>query len=165
MVRHVGLATKPAKIHEHHPGEMSMPIFSEHEAAFLSEQEFGRLATVDASGRPHIVPARFRHDLQADTIDIGGMRLTSSKKYRDVSCVSHVAFVVDRAEPGANQAIEIRGEAELVQQGGRNIREDFEPQMIRIHPQRVVSWGMPGQSAGQRMARDIPEGCNRQAGP
>ena len=75
----------------------------------------GRMATVDAAGKPHAVPVGYRYD-QSDTITIGGHRLDRSKKWRDLHDNPHVAYVVDdlvSVDPWRPQGVEIRGRAAL----------------------------------------------------
>ena len=38
--------------------------------------------------------------------------------------------------------IEIRGEAEVLDTGGQQIMPDFDPEMFRIRPRRIVSFGL-----------------------
>ena len=76
-----------------------MSIFTTKELDYLSHQRLGRLATVDSDGNPHVVPVGFRHNLETDTIDIGGHDIAQSKKWRDVGRHPRVAFVVDDVLP------------------------------------------------------------------
>ncbi|MGO4617282.1 hypothetical protein AB4305_22850 [Nocardia sp. 2YAB30] len=51
------------------------------------------------------------------TIDIGGMRMHTSRKYRNVEAGSRVSFVVDQQvslEPYVIRGIEVRGTAEAL---------------------------------------------------
>jgi pyridoxamine 5'-phosphate oxidase family protein len=95
------------------------------------------------------VPVSFRYNPDHDTIDIGGHRFATSKKYRDVSRDPRVAFVVDdvpSVNPWIARGIEIRGVAAVLETGGGEILPGFAPQMFRIRPQRIVSWGLEGES-------------------
>ena len=49
-----------------------MSVFTANELEYLRQQRLGRLATVEASGAPHVVPVGFRYNAETDTIDIGG---------------------------------------------------------------------------------------------
>ena len=60
-----------------------MTPFTDQERAYLAEPRLGRLATVDAQGRPHVVPTGFRFDPAAGVIDIGGHDLARTKKFGD----------------------------------------------------------------------------------
>jgi pyridoxamine 5'-phosphate oxidase family protein len=92
-------------------------------------------------------PTNYR--VNADgTIDIGGMRMRASRKYRNVEAGSRVSFVIDQQvslDPYVIRGIEVRGRAEAL--------DDEEPPfqaqeraVIRIHPERVVSWGIDSGS-------------------
>ncbi len=47
--------------------------------------------------------------------------------------------------PWRARGIEIRGEAEVLDSGGAELGPGFAPQMFRITPKRVVSWGLEEQ--------------------
>jgi pyridoxamine 5'-phosphate oxidase family protein len=124
-----------------------MSRFSEAEISYMSEQRLGRLATVDAKGRPHVVPVTFRYNPDLDTIDIGGHDFAKRKKFRDVRQTGVAAFVVDDVRPPWNpRFLEVRGRAETLDDGGSAIMDAFDPEIIRIYPERVVSWGLDEQS-------------------
>lgn len=121
--------------------------FTINEQQFLAEAGIGRLATVSPDGVVQNNPTNYR--VNADgTIDIGGMRMRTSRKYRNVEAGSRVSFVVDQqvsAEPYVIRGIEVRGKAVAL--------EDEEPPfphqervVLRIHPDRVISWGIDGGS-------------------
>jgi pyridoxamine 5'-phosphate oxidase family protein len=122
-----------------------MSVFTSAELSYLATQRLGRLATVGPDGQPHVVPVAFRHDPDHDTIDIGGHDFANRKKYRDVQQNPKVAFIVDdlaSVDPWRPRAIEIRGEAEVLETGGTDIGPGLDPQMFRIRPRRIVSWGL-----------------------
>jgi pyridoxamine 5'-phosphate oxidase family protein len=53
------------------------------------------------------------------------------------------AFVVDDVlPPWRVRGVEIRGRAEVLSEGGREIMEDFSDELIRIFPRRIVGWGI-----------------------
>ncbi|GAB0102876.1 PPOX class F420-dependent oxidoreductase [Nocardia sp. JMUB6875] len=121
--------------------------FTSNEQKFLAEAGIGRLATVSPDGVVQNNPTGYR--VNADgTIDIGGMRMRGSRKYRNVEAGSRVSFVVDEqvsVEPYVIRGIEVRGTAEAL--------ADEEPPfphqeraVIRIRPNRVISWGIDGGS-------------------
>ena len=121
-----------------------MRAFSETEVAYLKSQRLGRLATV-ADGQPHVVPVGFRYNAELDTIDIGGHDFAKRKKFRDVQRNPKVAFVVDdlaSISPWRPRGIEIRGEAEVLRSGGERFGLGFDPEIFRIRPRRIVSWGL-----------------------
>lgn len=127
-----------------------MSVFTENEIRYMKEQRLGRLATVDAEGRPHVVPVGFRYNPELDTVDIGGHNIARSKKFRDVGTTGRAAFVVDDVlPPWRARGVEIRGRAEVLSEGGREVMEDFSEELIRIFPERVVGWGLDSGAFGQ----------------
>ena len=114
-----------------------MSAFSETELAYLgSERKLGRVATVGADGTPHVAPVGWSYNEVTDTIDVGGRNFAQSKKYRDVKRSGRAAIVIDdlaSTDPWRPRGVEVRGRADIVDEPGP---------MIRIHPDRVVSWGL-----------------------
>jgi pyridoxamine 5'-phosphate oxidase family protein len=126
-----------------------MSVFSPAEIAYLQSQRLGRLATVGADGQPHVVPVAFRYNPDRDTIDIGGHGFATRKKFRDVRHNPRVAFVVDDVpsiSPWRARGIEVRGEAAVLDTGGEQILPGFDPEMFRVRPRRIVSWGIEGDA-------------------
>ena len=124
-----------------------MSNFTPTEIAYLNDQRLGRLATVNAAGEPHVVPVGFRYNAELDSIDIGGHGFGKSRKYRDASRRGVVAFVVDDVlPPWQPRGIEIRGRVESFTEGGQQIRPNFDGEFIRVHPTRIVSWGIDGDA-------------------
>jgi pyridoxamine 5'-phosphate oxidase family protein len=119
-------------------------IFTDAELHYLrSERRLGRLATIGPDGMPHVAPVGWRLD-PADIIVITGRDFAATKKFRDVADTGRAAIVIDDVlPPWQPRGIEIRGRAEAI--------DTPEPQ-IRIHPTRIVSWGLDGG----RTARTIP---------
>src|SRR5438067_541171 len=126
-----------------------MSAFNDAEIAYLEGQRLGRIATVGPDSQPHVVPVAFRYNADEDTIDIGGHGFATRKKYRDAQKNPRVAFVVDdlaSVDPWRPRGIEIRGEAEVLTSGGDQIRPGFDPEMFRIRPKWIVSWGLKGDA-------------------
>ncbi len=122
-----------------------MSHFTPNEIEYLRTQLLGRLATVDETGAPHVVPVGFRYNPDLDTIDIGGFGVARSKKYRDVARTGRAAFVVDdlvSVDPWQPRMLEVRGRAEVLASGGREVMADFDPELIRIFPTRIVGFGI-----------------------
>lgn len=120
-----------------------MGVFTEAEIEYLRSQRLGRLATVNASGEPHVVPVGFRYNADLDTIDIGGHNLSRSKKFRDAKRNGQVAFVVDDVlPPWQARGVEVRGRAEVFSEVGNEVNPDFDAELIRIHSARIVGWGI-----------------------
>ncbi|MPZ85856.1 MAG: PPOX class F420-dependent oxidoreductase [Actinophytocola sp.] len=121
---------------------------TEAEISYLSTQPLGRLATVAPDGSPQVNPVGFRYDPELGVIDIGGHALAASKKFRNVAAGSRASIVVDdivSRQPWQVRGVEIRGDAEALD-GQDPLRPGFSAEIIRIHPRRVISWGVePGQ--------------------
>jgi pyridoxamine 5'-phosphate oxidase family protein len=133
-----------------------MSNFTAAEIAYFATQRLGRLATVNASGEPHVVPVSFRYNAELDTIDIGGHGIGKSKKYRDAGRQGKVAFVVDDVQPPWKpRGIEVRGTAEVHTTGGQEINANFDPELIRIYPKRIIGWGIDSDTAFQSNSRTV----------
>jgi pyridoxamine 5'-phosphate oxidase family protein len=108
--------------------------FNQSELRYLrGERLLGRVATVGRDETPHVAPVGWTYNAGEDTIDIGGRDFARSKKYRDVRRSGRAAIVIDDVlPPWRPRGVEVRGRAEALE----------EPPMIRIHPDRIVSWGL-----------------------
>jgi pyridoxamine 5'-phosphate oxidase family protein len=120
-----------------------MSVFTEAELRYLAGgRQLGRLATVGTDGTPHVVPVAWIYNAARDTIDVGGSELERSKKFRDIARSGRGAIVIDDLEstdPWRPRGIEVRGGADAIA---------LPTPLIRIHPERIVSWGLaPGRSA------------------
>ena len=142
--------------------ERIMSKFTAEEIAYLQSQRLGRLATVSEKGEPHVVPVSFRYNPEQESIDIGGHNIVSTKKYRDAVRYGRVAFVVDDVlPPWKPRMIEVRGTVEGLPQGGKEIVESFSPEMLRITPTRIISFGLnsdivqPGQARVDFSSRKV----------
>jgi len=123
-----------------------MSVFTQHELDYLHQQRLGRLATVDTDGNPHVVPVGFRYNHETDTIDIGGHNLAQSKKWRNAGRHPRVALVVDDVlPPWQPRPIEVEAEGELLENGGEQFGRGFAPQLIRLHPTKIIAWGIDEQ--------------------
>ena len=123
---------------------MAFNGFSVEERAWLASQKLGRLATVSPDGVVGNAPVTYfvRAD---DTIDIGGMRMGVTKKFRNVQAGSRVAFVVDVVDTTNGWHpiyLEIRGTAEALSDVTPP-GDGFSPEIIRIHPDWVKSFNLP----------------------
>jgi pyridoxamine 5'-phosphate oxidase family protein len=134
-----------------------MSHFTLAEIEYMQSQRLGRLATVNAAGEPHVVPASFRHNAELDVIDVGGHGMSHSKKFRDILHNSNVAFVIDDVlPPWQPRFLEVRGQAEQVWEGGQKFGPGFDPEMIRIFPRRIISFGLSaGGESIPRSSRKI----------
>ena len=132
-----------------------MSVFTANELDYLHQQRLGRLATVDADGDPHVVPVGFRYNPETDTIDVGGHNVTQTKKWHRARQHPRVAFVVDDVlPPWQARAIEIHAQAELLEHGGEQFPPGFAPQIMRLHPLKIIAWGIEGERRS-RLAREI----------
>ncbi len=124
-----------------------MSRFTAQEIEYLQSQRLGRLATVNARGDLHVVPVGFRYNLELDTIDIGGHNLATSKKWRDALRHGRVAFVVDDVLPTWRpRFVEIRGTVVGLNEGGKAINQGFNPEILRLTPTYIVSFGVMGEA-------------------
>jgi pyridoxamine 5'-phosphate oxidase family protein len=91
---------------------LRMSTFTD-EIEYLNSQPLGRIATVGADGRPHVMPVGVFYDLDLEAIVIGGAGdMAASKKFRDARRRREVAVVVDdlaSIAPWLPRGIEIRG--------------------------------------------------------
>lgn len=125
-----------------------MSRFTPAEIAYLQSQRLGRLATLGANGDLHVVPVGFRYNPEQDTIDIGGHHFVTSKKYRDALRYGRVAFVVDEVQPPWKpHFLEVRGTVQAEPTGGQEIVPNFAPQVLRITPTYITSFGVNDEGA------------------
>ncbi|MFZ3473674.1 PPOX class F420-dependent oxidoreductase [Streptomyces sp. 4.24] len=120
--------------------------FSEPELAYLRSQHLGRLATVDAAGQPQANPVGF-FPQDDGTILVGGLAMGTTKKWRNLSGNPRLSLVVDdlvSTRPWRVRGVEVRGRATL-EVGPHSLGPHFSPEVIRIHPDRVLAWGLDGQ--------------------
>jgi pyridoxamine 5'-phosphate oxidase family protein len=122
--------------------------FTEAEISYLrGSRRLGRIATVGRDGTPHVVPVGWSFDRDREVIEVGGHDFARTKKYRDVARHGRGAIVIDdlaSVDPWRPRGIEVRGAAEAVE-GPRPL--------IRIHPERIVSWGIDPRG---RLSRAVP---------
>jgi pyridoxamine 5'-phosphate oxidase family protein len=128
-------------------------IFTEAELEYLQSQRLGRLATEAPDGTLQNSPVGFRVDAEAGVISIYGRDLANTRKFRNVAANGKVAFVVDdivSVNPWTVRCFEVRGTAETLT--GQDPPDPYLSQeVIRIHPRRIISWGMgPDAKEGSR---------------
>ncbi len=112
-------------------------------AYLLGERRLGRLATVDGTGAPHVVPVGWTYNGDLDTIDISGRNFAATRKYRNVQANPQAAFVVDDVLPPFRpRCVMVQGQAQALtaEQGGGT------EAMIRIDPEKIISWGLDAGS-------------------
>jgi pyridoxamine 5'-phosphate oxidase family protein len=118
-------------------------VFTPAELEYLAGgRQLGRIATVGADGTPHVVPVAWIYNAARDAIDVTGYELEQSKKFRDIARSGRAAIVIDdlkSTDPWHPRGIEVRGRGEAMA---------LPTPLIRIHAERIVSWGLEhGRSA------------------
>ena len=129
---------------------------------FVQAQRVARLATVDARGRPHVLPIVFAYadgcfytplDLKPKSVPPERLR-----RVRNILGSPHVQVLVDHYDEDWLQLgyVQLRGDAELIEQGDEYRRalrllESKYPQygalplegrpVIKITVERAVTWG------------------------
>jgi pyridoxamine 5'-phosphate oxidase family protein len=122
----------------------AIPLGTAH-VEYLASQRLGRLATAGADCKPHVVPTSFRYNAESGTLDMGGLHVADTKKYRDVQANGWAALVVDdlvSVDPWRARFLEIRGRAEAIPSGGASLGPGFGEAFIRLHPEKVNSFGI-----------------------
>jgi pyridoxamine 5'-phosphate oxidase family protein len=137
----LGGACQPRRI-------VAVSVFREAELRYLAGgRQLGRIATVGADGTPHVVPVAWIYNAARDTIDVGGQELERSKKFRDVARTGRAAIVIDdlaSTDPWRPRGIEIRGRGEAIA---------LPTPLIRIYPERIVSWGLEQARSARTVGR------------
>jgi pyridoxamine 5'-phosphate oxidase family protein len=132
-----------------------MSVFTDKELDYLAGQRLGRIATVGPDGQPHVVPTTFRYNPEHEAIEVGGLRMSQTKKVRDVRRTGRASIVVDDVlPPWRPRMIEIRGTAEVLPTGGKAWGGNFEDTIVRITPTRIISLGIDSAEGGAN-ARSI----------
>ena len=135
-----------------------MSVFTDKELDYLAGQRLGRIATVGADGQPHVVPTSFRYNPDSDAIDVGGLRMSQTKKVRDVQRTGRASIVVDDVlPPWSPRMIEIRGTAEVLSSGGKALSDNFEDTIVRITPVRIIAFGIDAEGYAAN-ARSVTPG-------
>jgi pyridoxamine 5'-phosphate oxidase family protein len=126
-----------------------MNVFTDRERDYLGERRLGRIATVGKDGTPHVVPVGWSYNAEGESIDVGGMEFDRTKKFKDVRRSGRAAIVIDdlvSTDPWVPRGIEVRGRAEAIA---------GERPLVRIHPERIVSWGIDSEKVGARHSRSV----------
>jgi pyridoxamine 5'-phosphate oxidase family protein len=136
-----------------------MSAFTDDELAYLlsefeelvTDRRLARLASVGKDGTPHVVPVGWSYNAELDTIDITGFDFEQTKKFRDVARSGRAAIVVDdlaSTNPWRPRGVEVRGRAEAINDGPA--ATSWGRALIRIHPERIVSWGIESEGRQSR---------------
>jgi pyridoxamine 5'-phosphate oxidase family protein len=116
-----------------------MVEFTGAQIEYLQHQRLGRLATLRPDGTLQNNPVGFTFVPETGTFEIGGTNFGRSQKYKNVAANGQVAFVVDdlaSTDPWKPRMVEVRGTAEAIS------NDDPRKSIIRIHPSRVISFGV-----------------------
>ncbi len=134
-------------------------VFTSAEIEYLKSQRLCRIATVGPDGQPHVVPVSYRYNPDTDTIDVSGHGgFAKRKKWRDVQNDPRVAVVIDdivSVNPWKVRGVEVRGTVEVLATGGETVIPSFDPEMFRITPKRVISWGLETEFRAAPNARSV----------
>lgn len=107
------------------------------------ERTLARIATVDAGGEPHVVPAGWGWDEEAGEFVLGGRDVARTARAAHVRDTGRLALTVDGVHDGPGWspwALLARGPAYVDERAGT----------IRMRPEWMRSWGLPdcGTSGG-----------------
>jgi pyridoxamine 5'-phosphate oxidase family protein len=130
-------------------------VFTDAELLYLRSQRLGRLATLSPHGQLQNSPVGFSVDEAGGVINIYGRDLANSQKFHNVAANGKVALVVDDIasfDPWVVRCFEVRGTAEALAEAAADQSESRE--VIRIHPRRIISWGM-GADGTQGSKRNV----------
>ena len=133
--------------------------FTPAEVRFLGRQPRGHLATLGPKGTPQVKPLGFSYNPMLGTIDLTGFNMSSSAKYRNVQVNQNVAFVVDEVTADSMEGahfLEIRGVAETTT-GTHDLQGHLAPEIIRIHPRRILSFNVDPDNPGFQARNVEPE--------
>ena len=111
---------------------------------YLNGRSRGRLATVSPDGSPQNKPVGYRYNADLGTIDIAGLEMERSAKYRNIGANPKVALVVDdQFGEGAagTRYLEVRGDADQIRSAAP-MEPGLSPHLIRIRPRRLVAWNI-----------------------
>jgi pyridoxamine 5'-phosphate oxidase family protein len=125
-------------------GSLADVIFTEGELEYLRSQRLGRLATEAPDGTLQNSPVGFEVDAEAGVILIRGRDLGNTRKFHNIAANGKAAFVVDdlaSVNPWTPRCFEVRGTAEALT-GQQPPNSYMSPEVIRLHPRRIISWGM-----------------------
>ena len=130
-----------------------MVKFTAKEATFLKSNEVCRLATASKDAKPQVTPVMYAMDGAAFVIAVD----YGTKKLKNVKVNPNVALVVDRLRP--TRAVTVEGTCQVHERGAEYrrllqllmVRFEFyrknpwgegESPILRVTPQKVVSWGL-----------------------
>lgn len=133
-------------------------------AEFLSEARVARLATADKSGKPHVVPICYAYDGESffTALDRKPKKVAMNrlKRVRNILQNENISLVVDHYVEDWSKLryVIVSGKARLVLTGKEHRKAisllnkkyqqyrkmrltDLKAPVIKIQPQKIVSWG------------------------
>lgn len=135
---------------------MARTSFTPKELAYLSSQRLGRIATVNAQGKPRVVPTGFAVNQERGTVELGGRDVARTRRADDIRQNPEVAFVVDDIDDPVHwhvRGVSVRGVATLHPEGGQNSLPAPMSQRswMELTPSSIRSWGLEdraGENSG-----------------
>lgn len=125
-------------------------MFSPAELDFLDDHDLARLATTHPDGTLQVSPVGYRHNQATGTLDVAGMNLAGSRKFRNIAANGRVAIVIDdrpSLDPMRVRCLEIRGHGEALP-GHFAADGHLDGALLRIHPRRIISFGIDDPDHG-----------------
>jgi pyridoxamine 5'-phosphate oxidase family protein len=141
-------------------------VLTEAEERFFTCQPRGHLTTLGRDGYPQVKPVGVAYNRGLGTIDIAGLNMGQSAKYRNIGTNPLVALVVDEVtEQGIQGAhfLEIRGVAEAAI-GDHDPDGHLAPEIIRVHPRRIISFNVDPDNPGFAARNVAPPQGAREVG-
>ena len=129
--------------------------FTGPELDYLRGQRLARLATLAPDGTLQNNPVAFFVHASTGTIDIGGVRMPGTRKFRNVQTHPQVALVIDdlaSVDPWRPRCLEVRGRAEALPDADPPA-QGFGRGVIRIHPERIFAFGIDPDAPGRGMTK------------
>jgi pyridoxamine 5'-phosphate oxidase family protein len=118
----------------------------------------GRLATIGRHGEPQVKSVGFRYNPERETIDIAGIELEKSQKFRNIMANPQVSLLIDDVLPdGKPGFIEIRGHAQALAEGGQSNDPALSPALIRIIPKRIIAWDRTERFSASRRNVEVAQ--------
>jgi pyridoxamine 5'-phosphate oxidase family protein len=134
-------------------------VLTDLERDYIASQPLGRLATLRPDGTLQNNPVGFAFNETNGTIDIGGRAMGATRKFANVQANGVAALVVDdlaSRDPWTVRGVEIRGSAEALS-GTEPTSAYGSGEIIRIHPSRIISWGLDPAAPGMNGRAIAPD--------
>lgn len=125
-------------------------MFTDQQLTYLRAQGLARIATVDVSGQPDVVPVAFEYDGTYFWVGGSGLSVTRTRKFQNVMAGHHrVAIVVDDVvslDPFIARGIRTYGRAEGPIERAGMVGPGY---FLRISPVESWAWNMAGEPVGE----------------